>query len=278
MLQTESLIVILNISQWTARKHDKKITDEVKESHNASEDAGRYNKLLISKVHMEDIAKVSSRARAFHYENTLPWGDNNERLLPTKNYMKYIGEMSVMKSEFDHAVSMFFKNYDAVIDEARVRLNGMFRESDYPSKNEIQDKFAFITTFMPVPTSDIRVSLENDEVDSIRKSVESEIATRLNSAISNIWDRVKDQLVKVKDRMSSENNIFRDSLFENIREITELIPSLNVTNDSNINEVCEKMKSLIYDPEMVRNDANLRKEVLNETDKILDTFTNFFKQ
>jgi len=47
MLQENSLIVSLSVSQWTGRKHDKTITNEVHKSHNASDDAGRYNKLLV---------------------------------------------------------------------------------------------------------------------------------------------------------------------------------------------------------------------------------------
>lgn len=90
MLQKNSLIVSLSVSQWTARRHDKEITKEVKNTHNASEDAGRYNKLLVAKEHTDPINKVAGKARTFHYENTLPWGDNNERLLPTKNYFKYV--------------------------------------------------------------------------------------------------------------------------------------------------------------------------------------------
>lgn len=53
MLQTTSIVVSLSIGQWTARRLDKKVTNEVNTQHSASEDAGRYNKLFYFPVKKE---------------------------------------------------------------------------------------------------------------------------------------------------------------------------------------------------------------------------------
>lgn len=276
MIQNESLIVSLSISQWTARKHDKKVTDEVNRQHNASNDAGRYNKLLASKEHTEAIGKVASKARNFHYDNTLPWGDNNERLLPAKNYFDYVTEMNKLKSEFEHTCNDFFANYDLVINEARVRLNGMFNERDYPSRSEISEKFRFKTVFMPVPETDFRVHLKDEEVESLRKQVGLEVENRLADAVKDIWERIKDHLRHMKDRLSDQNAVFRDSLFDNLRELINLLPRLNVTNDQSINGACNDMVKLLVDPDSVRNNVSLRAQKADEVDQLLNKFNTFF--
>lgn len=276
MLQQNALLVSFSASQWTARKLDKEITNEVHTSHNAKEDAGRYNKLLIAKEHTDPIAKVVNKARTFHYEKTLAWGDNNERLLSTKMYFDYLTEMINLKSEFETAVRNFLANYDRVIDEAKIRLNGMFKQSDYPSRNEIESKFAFSYQFMPVPDNDIRLNLQNDELDKIKASVEAAVKNRLADAVKEIWTRVKDSLTAMRNKLQDSDAIFRDSLFSNVWELVELLPKLNVTDDANINAICNDMAALKYTPDEVRANAASRNNAAKEVDDILKKFNSFF--
>lgn len=276
-IKNNSIVVSLSVSQWTARKLDKKITDEVNSQHNATNDAGRYNKLLVAKEFTEAVQKVANKARVFHYENTLCWGDNNERLLPSKNYFTYINEINKLKGEFQSAVAVFLSNYDNVIEDAKRRLNGMFREQDYPTRSEIEEKFGFKTTFMPVPDNDFRVQLSTDEVDKLRESLQAEITDRLTQAVDGIWDRIKEQLKAMKDRLSDEKSIFRDSLFENLKELIDLLPKLNVTNDINIAKVCNEMQKLVVAPDAVRNNTTLRNQKATEVNDILNKFGAYFK-
>lgn len=276
MLQNNSLIVSLSVSMWTARRLDKTITNEVHTTHNASDDAGRYNKLLVSKQHTEPISKVANKARTFHYENTLAWGDNNERLLPAANYFEYVSKMNSLKDEFEQAVAAFLRNYDNVINEARVRLNGMFRQSDYPTRYEIESKFNYRTTFMPVPDTDFRLSLNDAEVEKLKAELGLEISNRLSAAVKGIWERIADQLKRMKERLADSDNVFRDSLFENLNELLILLPKLNVTNDPHIASITREMVQLVADPAAVRTNHALRRDIANEVDSVMNKFNGFF--
>lgn len=276
MLQNNSLIVSLSVSSWTGRKLDKQITNEVHTNHNAADDAGRYNKLLVSKQHTDPITKVSSKARTFHYENTLAWGDNNERLLPSANYFTYVSKMNELKGEFEQAVEAFLRNYDNVIDEAKVRLNGMFRQADYPTRYEIESKFNYRTTFMPVPDGDFRIQLSDSEVEKLKAELGLEINNRLNAAVKGIWERISDQLKRMRERLQDTEAIFRDSLFENLNELLVLLPRLNVTNDPNIAAITKEMQTLTADPNAIRSNPTLRRDTANEVDKVLNKFNGFF--
>lgn len=276
MLQSSSLIVNLNISQWTARKHDRKITDEVATTHNASADAGRYNKMLVAPQNLTPIQQAATRARDFHYDNTLPWGDNGDRLLSSKNYFIYIQKMQELQSEFETAVAAFLRNYDVVIAEAKIRLNGMFKDSDYPRRTEIESKYGFKTTFMPVPDNDIRVTLNDKEIEKLRNSVEVEITNRLTAAVGNIWERIREQVTHMRDKLADHNAIFRDSLFGNLSELVDLLPRLNVTNDADIARACEDMRKLISDPDAIRQNVQLRSAKADDAAQILNKFKSFF--
>src|SRR5574340_1123555 len=81
-LQQLAMLASLNISMWTARKYDRKVTTEATRSHGAAEDAGRFNKLLVPKTAIQPLEQAAGAARREHDEWTLPWGNNGERLLP----------------------------------------------------------------------------------------------------------------------------------------------------------------------------------------------------
>lgn len=271
----KALVVTLNIQQWTARKYDRKVTNEVNEQHN-TQDAGRFNKLLIAKDHLNEINKIASQARGFHYDNTLPWGDNGERLLPSKNYFEYTSKVAQIKNAFDTCVTRFCDDYPLMIEEAKKRLNGLFNAQDYP--DNIQEKFCVRVVLMPVPNSaDFRVDLSEHEMDVIKMQVENEVNDRFAQATASIYSRIKEQLQHMHERLADSSNVFRDSLFENLHSLIDLIPRLNISGDGKIESICEDMKLLCVDPSAIREDEILRAQKAKEVDDILKSMNSFFK-
>lgn len=274
-LTDKALLVALSISQWSARKFDKKATDEVNNAHGAT-DAGRFNKALVSRDHLQEIQKIANEARTFHYENTLPWGDNGERLLPAANYFEYTRAIATLKNKFDGLVREFCQSYPLMIDEARRRLNGLFNETDYPAN--VADKFEVKTSFMPVPQSaDFRLNLNAQEVDSLRGKIEDEIGRRFAAAQHDVFVRVADHLKRMHERLSVNDAVFRNSLFENLRELIDLLPRLNFSQDSRIAHLSQELKALYCEPEAVRNDVALRQQKAAQVEGILDRMSAFMK-
>lgn len=276
-LQSKALTANLNIGAWSARKHDKKVTEEVQEAHNAKKDTGRYNKLLVAKEWLNDLQKVHSAARTFHYENTLPWGDNGDRLLPSANYFTYTQEMSFFNSQHDEKVREIIANIEKMIAQAEQDLNGMFNPADYPTRAELESKYLFKVSFMPLPDIDFRLNLGQTEINNLTQQVETAFRDRINAAVSDTWARIKDQLTHMKERLSDSEAIFKNSLFDNLRDIIDLLPKLNVTDDFNITQICDQMKTLIVDPESVRKNTRLRSQKADEVDAILNQFGSFFQ-
>lgn len=273
-LTEKSLLVNLVICQWSARKYDKTATKEVNETHGA-QDAGRFNKILVGKEHLEALQKLATKARQFHYDNTLPWGDNGDRLLPTDNYFAYTAQVAQLKNEWEIAVTRFEQAYPHMITEAETKLGTLFNRNDYPSF--ISDRFQIKASFMPVPDAeDIRVNLSAGEVDTLRRNISAELEERFAGATKSIFERMHDVLGKMFARLSEKDAIFKDSLFENVRDLVELLPRLNVTGDETINELCKDMAALYVDPQKVRSSVRLRAEKAEEVDAILKKMDAFF--
>src|SRR5262245_15737705 len=140
-LSRKATLVAVAISQWTGRKLDKRITDEVNSSHGAAADAGRYNKLLLEKKRLAKINSVVSQARELHYRLTKPWADQGGlRILPNKLHKQFTDEFRKLKRDFEDAVDAFCVDYPDALEERKRVLNDLSNEDEYRTPNEIRSK------------------------------------------------------------------------------------------------------------------------------------------
>jgi len=236
----------------------------------------------MAKDKLEAIQKNAGAARIYFYENTLPWGDNGDRILPSANYFEFVREMGFFQNQDEQLKNAFIDNYPAFVQDERIRLNGMYSESDYPSVNQIAGKFKFKVSFMPLPEMDFRLDLSQTEINNLTKQVENTFKERINAAVKDTWDRIKTQLTHMREKLqpidadTNKPPVFRNSLVDNLKDIIELLPKLNVTNDANIDAICKQMESLVVDPEKLRTSSVLRSQKADEVNKILENFSDFF--
>jgi hypothetical protein len=279
MLHDEAMIVRLSISNWTARKFDKRVSREIAVEHQVSADVGRYNKVLIDKEAIREVTQAISAARTFHCENTLPWDDGGGRILPAKNFLVYSKEMRVLKQRFEEAVSRFVENYDKHRNDARRKLNGMFREEDYPGRWEIKAKFGFSTDIDPVPTSeDFRVSVGDKDMERIRKQLEDRVAERMGEATRDLFIRLNDVVGRLAEALSEDGKIFRNSKVENIIEVVNLLPRLNVANDPELEALCKETKKKLcaLEPQTLRDSSAARSNAAEDAKALMDKMGGYF--
>ncbi|MEW5804856.1 MAG: hypothetical protein AB1847_22445 [bacterium] len=271
-IQEKAMLITLHISQWFARKYDKKISKEVAERYETSEDAGRYNKVLIARDEIKKIQAIATEIRLFHYEQTLPWGDNGERILPNTNYLYYTRKMGEYKDKFDAAVDRFCENYPVLIEEAKRRLNGMFDPKDYPDPSKIGLKYKVETVINPIPDGhDFRVDLQSEEVNRIQEEIETRVSKAVDRAHQDLWQRLYDTVSHMADKLSDTDAIFRNTLVGNMVDLCELLPRLKLIDDPGMdkirNEVIEKLCS--KNPQVLREDSKERQETAEAAKNIL---------
>lgn len=273
----KAMLASLQISQWSARKHDKRVSAEVNEKYNGK-DAGRFNKVLATKDSLKEIQVAVGAARTFHLEQTLPWGERGERLLPSKNYHAYSRKMRGCKQAFDNAVEAFVADYHQVIFEARQSLGGLFCREDYPDASEIRGKFDFQTIISPVPVAeDFRVSLANEEIRSIQQDIERRVQQAHVAATRDLWQRLYQVVQHMVQRLSDPEAIFRDSLVGNIVKMTELLPRLNMDDDPQLEAMRRTIEQRLcgYSPAELRSDKQVRSTAADEARSVLDAMAGY---
>jgi hypothetical protein len=286
ILSERAMLVTLNVTQWSARKLDQKVTNQINSEHNAATDAGRYNKLLVSRDAIKELGRIVGEARAFHYAHTLPWRDGGTRLLPSKAYLDYTAKMQAYRVEFTAAVDLFVGQYPQFVEDARLRLNGLFNESDYPAADDIKSKFSFRVEIDPVPESgDFRVDVGDAQAEQIRADIEARTKDMMAVAVKDTYSRIGEVVGHMAERLRKfqpgtdgkrASGTFHDSLVENVRDLVSLLPALNVTGDSNLERIAARMTALCRDDaDALRDNESARASVAAEAEAIMAEVSDF---
>jgi len=264
------MLVNIRFGQWSAKKYDKSVSGEIERHHNAT-NAGRYNKTLIPDAYLANIHSIVVAARGFLKEQTLPWGDNSDRLIQSTDVIDFLERFRSYKIEFEEAVAKFISKYQELKQEASFKLNSMYRESDYPSIGKLKKKFFIEVSCLPIGNiDDFRVKVDPEELDRLKSAMEKEYVSRMTDATQDIWDRVSKIVGHMARKLSDPDSIFRNSLVENVKDLIELLPKLNFFDDPAVTDVIDDMRTLIVDPDTLRTDSQIRSQVARDAQQILD--------
>ena len=289
VLAKKAVLTVLTISQWSARRFDKKLTEDVHASHGMQQDSGRYNKVLLSKAALEKIYQASNKARQVNWDMTLPWMDmDGQRLLPTKSYLDYTNKMRQLKEEFSTAVAEFTRNYPAYVEEAKKRLNGAFNPADYPPADQVKHRFGFDVAIMKCPDADFRCEISEDDLKDIEADVKRRLDDGLQKAqahalekaavlVGHMVEKLASYKPADKDAGEKAEGVFRDSLVENLREFVPLLRTFNLHDDPKVNALADKMEAELcqHDAADLRESDNAREKVAKAAEKILADVSKF---
>lgn len=277
-LHTRAMLVSLRISAWSARKYDRKVSQDTATAHGTTLDAGRYNKCLLPGDAPAYKALVSHVAnlRVNHYAQTLAWSDDGWRLLPVKNYQAYTDMLRKGFHEADSLLSSFVADYPSMRLEAKRILNGMYQDTDYPGN--IAERYNWAVEYNPVPAgTDFRVTLSREEIDSIAARTEQRVTDAFKDAQSDAVRRLADCLSKIHEKLAQPDAIFRDSLIGNARELCDVLTRLNVTEDPMLESLRRQTELLaVTEPQTLRDVPDVRVATAQQAQSILDAMQSTY--
>lgn len=265
-ISSAALLVELSIRTWTGRKLDKKASEEVTTSHNANKGVANVNKKILGDcAELDAVQKFAANARNAHYAMTLPWSDTGIRLVTTKNYFGYNTAMTDLQQEFERLVEKFLQAYSWEVSNAQVRLGDLFNPMDYPTTDSLRSRFSFNINYMPVPEAgDFRLDINNEAQQQITEHYNRYYQTQLKTAMGSIWERARDALTKMSERLDYADNatkkIFRDSLIDNVMEVVDIMDTCNITGDTHMAAVKTRLKEALsgVTPDALRQDDYYR--------------------
>ena len=279
-IATSAMLVELSISCWTARKLDKRVSQEVDADKGTRARAGNYQKNLLAGTHkLDNIVKFAANVRAWHLANTLPWSDNGLRLLPMDNFLRYKERLGEYEEEYTTLVKAFLDEYPTLVDAAAFQLGDLFDRNEYPEVNDIAHKFRFQYVFSPVPTvGDFRIDINEQAKAELTDNFNRNFDSRIQGAMKEAWTRLHDCLTHVSERLGDvnegERKVFRDSLVGNAQELVDMLKVLNVTKDPDLERARQQLAQTFTGLEVkdLRESADIRKDVRAQVNDILNKF------
>jgi len=275
-----SMLVNISLSVWTGRKLDKQVSAEVDVAKSTKTRAGNYHKNLFAGVdELAAVGRISGKIRNWLHEQTLPWSDGGDRLLPMPNYMDFKAQLRVYEDEFKAAVKIFCDTYSTLISAQAFTMGALFDRSEYPDVADIADKFDMRYTFSPVPeVGDWRVDVNEADKKELAEQYKKAYDDRLSFTTKELWDRLHGVLTHMADRLADtpdgERKIFRDSLLETPVKLCELLTKLNITNDPKLEAARKILEAAVcnIDIKDLRESDGARLEVKTQVDEILKRF------
>lgn len=288
MIGSNAMLVELNIPLWTARKMDKKVSEEVDVTKGTRARGGNYHKnLLAGSDKLERIGKIAGAARTWHYENTLPWTDKGARLLPMKSFFDYKKTLNNFEIQFTQAVNEFCIEYPQLVSKSAFTLGGLFDRNEYPDVEKVRNKFGFKYSFSPVPEAgDFRVDVEEEALTELKEQYESMYKQKLDDAMQDAWQRLHDVLTHMSEKLSFvddpvdehgnkvKRSPFHATTITNAVELCGLLTKLNITNDPKLEQARQKLERALVgiDADTVKESQEIRHSVKAKVDAILDMF------
>jgi len=288
MIQNSAMLVDLNISVWTGRKMDKKVSDEIDAAKNTKAKGGNYHKKLLAGTQkLDNLQKLVGMIRTWHYAQTLPWSDGGSRLLPMKNFFDYKAILNDYEDQFNDAVSSFLAEYPTLVSAAAFQLGDLFDAEEYPVVDKLEGKFKFKYVFLPVPeVGDFRIDVSEAGKAELQEQYQKFYDDRLNEAMKDTWERLHECLKHMSDKLSNaevpretkeglnHTKLFRDSLITNANELCELLTKLNVTNDVKLEKARQALEAAINGTRAddLRKSDELRLQTKARVDEILGMF------
>lgn len=281
-IASSAVLVELNISVWTANKLDKGATDSVLASNSASKDSAQVRKNLMAGTDKrKKIADYAAKIRLYHNQTTLSWSDKGARLLPTSLFMDYKQNMNVYQRNMTTMIEDFYANYADLIELSKHHMGDLFNPYDYPSIEELRNKFGFRLVFSPLPEGgDFRLDIPKADMEELGEQYESAFNDRLKDAMREPWEKLHKTLTHISEKLTDvegddeTKKRYHDTLITNAQELCGLLTHLNVTKDPMLETARRSLEltMLGVDIEAIKESPDVRSSVKAKVDDILKKF------
>jgi hypothetical protein len=213
------------------------------------------------------------------------------RLLPVINLPKFKTEFHQHEKSYFALRDEFLNRYPTIVSNMAFKQGDMFDRTEYPTVDQIKDKFRIRLYVSEVPMSDYRCSIAEDLAEDLKityqKQINDEIVPQVMGEIASQFMEVMESIshccgvdeigtssngeVKTKKRKIYEGTI------EKARALCETFREFNLTNDAQMAQMSESLKNVLngVDAEDLRESDAVRESVKEEVDSILTKFGVF---
>ena len=288
MLSEKALLVRLTVKHPSFAKTDKAVSHEVADQKNANKRAVKVLKTVIDTTHPAYKAVKTARGALYNVfaAETAPWSEDGWYIIKAKGYDRFTEVMREKTDAFDVAVGDFLKVYPELVDQAPDRLGDLFDADLFPSVEACKELFYSDIEVRPVPEAgDFRVAMSADDKQKITAQIQRNNDKRVSEVTTECFDRAYSVVSNMVERLEAfdpdkKGAKLYDSLVGNVRDIAELLPSLNVGDDPRLEQLAKEIGQRLTetDTDTLKRDEGKRKEIAADAREIMNQIDDFIGQ
>lgn len=271
MKHNNSVGLLVNISfrSYDPKRRNAQAEREYADQHGTAIEANRTTTRLVPKKYVDPIQKAMTAARSAVKHLTAPFEDGGNRLVTAALVPKLQDTVARHRREWQRAVDDYCEQWQEIIDDAKLHLNGDFAKFAhlYPSAEEVKNRFRMEVSFMPMPD-------HNQLIDSVRDEMAEVYEQRIAAASADLRQRLTDKLRHLCNKcaiVGSEGKRFHDSNVTNVIELCELLPAMMTQDDPNLLEAIEAAREMLrgLDADAIKSSPAIAHDVRRQAESIL---------
>jgi hypothetical protein len=247
--------------------------------------AGNVNKHLFEGRDNLVKSTISKFTEVYTYvkDNTVPWTTGVD-MLNIDHYIEFTSGLRQRVDDAHRAVDTLCLSWEDEVKADLERLSeialakgkpNLANENDYPDVDELRSKFGIHIRFMPVPTTgDFRVEISDDDKASLQQQLDDAGVNANKHVIKSMIEPMERAIAKLSVPIGNNGSVFRDTLVDNLVEVTERMNKINLSDDATIQDSIDNLRDLIstyaseQGKDLLRSNQTSREKAVNDIDSL----------
>jgi len=247
--------------------------------------AGNVNKHLFEGRNNLVKSTISKFTEVYTYvkDNTVPWTTGVD-MLNIDHYIEFTSGLRQRVDDAHRAVDTLCLSWDEEVKSDLDRLGeialakgkpNLANANDYPDVDELRAKFGIEIRYMPVPTTgDFRVGISDDDKASLQKQLDDAGVNANKHVIKSMIEPMERAIAKLSVPIGNDGSVFRDTLVDNLVEVTERMNKINLSDDKTIQGSIDGLRDLIstyaseQGKDLLRSNQTSREKAVNDIDSL----------
>lgn len=273
----------LSISFPEMRKNAKEVARKAEADGHAKDGTISASKHLLAGIAAHKIAKDKVTAIRAWWANTLPpWSDGKGgwracASLAVPDIKVQLGDM--WREELA-LYEEFLRKYPEYREQRKFEMGEFFDPREFPSPEEMRRRLAIRVSWCALPKAeDIRIVEGMDEADvqAAMKDERDRIMRAEEYAAQKLFKVVKSMRDTMATPIGEPGAKFNNTKLENILQVAELIPKINLTGNPKLNALAKEAKKLATkSPDELREDEVKRAAAAKEAKGLADKLAGMF--
>ena len=247
--------------------------------------AGNVNKHLFEGRNNLVKSTISKFTEVYTYvkDNTVPWTTGVD-MLNIDHYIEFTSGLRQRVDDAHRAVDTLCLSWDDEVKSDLDRLGeialakgkpNLANANDYPDVDELRAKFGIEIRYMPVPTTgDFRVGISDDDKASLQQQLDDAGVNANKHVIKSMIEPMERAIAKLSVPIGNDGSVFRDTLVDNLVEVTERMNKINLSDDAVIQGSIDGLRDLIstyaseQGKDLLRSSQTSREKAVNDIDSL----------